>query len=100
MDEVVEALRNAWDAFSTPLRMREGFSPDRYQALRSRLEDCAAAWQGKECLPRVAVNILVDILPSMEAGIHLYGDAQQEQIREATYSLQELIWECVAVDVG
>ncbi|MBL7512003.1 hypothetical protein [Frankia nepalensis] len=80
--------------------MGEGFSVDAYRELCDRLGECAVAWREVECIPRLAANILADILPAMESVITLYGDAEKPKIREAMYSIQELIWECVAIDPG
>jgi hypothetical protein len=100
MPDVVTGLTDAWEAFAVPLRMRDGFDEAAFTALVSSLSACAREWDGADALPRRGVNVLVDILPTLEALIESYEPAVSARIREASFELQESIWECVAVDAG
>ncbi|GAA0621791.1 hypothetical protein GCM10010174_45750 [Kutzneria viridogrisea] len=79
------------------LRMNDGFDQDAYTALKDALRNLATAWEGLEDLPRLAVNVLVDIVPITEGMVHSYPEPVSTQITQATFELQELIAECVAL---
>lgn len=93
-----EALVAAWEEFSVPLRMKDGIDDQALANLKSALSDCADAWRGVDTIPRRAVNVLVDISPTMETFVQSYGEPTAGRLRETAYSLQELVWACVAVD--
>jgi hypothetical protein len=94
----VNALTAAWEDFSVPLRMKDGVDDKSLANLRSALSDCADAWNGLDAIPRRAANVLVDISPTMETFVQSYGEPMAGKLREIAYSLQELVWACVAVD--
>jgi hypothetical protein len=94
----VEALVAAWEDFIVPLRMKEGFDDKALANLTSALSGCAVAWNGLDAIPRLAVNVLVDISPTMETFVQSYGEPMADRLREVSYRLQELVWACVAVD--
>lgn len=80
--------------------MREGFDEGKYEELVDALENCAIAWRDMDQIPRRAVNVLVDIAPTMESVAGLYDEHVGQEISDAGYNLQELVWKCVAVDAG
>jgi hypothetical protein len=94
----VEELVSAWEAFSVPLRMKDGFDESSFAGLASALTHCAQAWRGSDAIPRLAVNVLVDIAPAMEALATAYEETMATRIRDAGFRLQELVADCVAVD--
>jgi allophanate hydrolase subunit 1 len=98
MSSEVDKLLEAWDAFIIPLRMREGYDESKLNALSGALHDCARVWREADHLPKIAVNVLVDIVPTVESIAYAYDDDPTAQhIRDAQAVLQEAIWECVAI---
>ena len=91
------SLIGAWENFSVPLWIRDGFDERRYEELVESLQLCAREWKDRSELPRTAVNVLVDIVSAMEATLPLYSGTEAARITEATYELQALVWNCVAV---
>jgi hypothetical protein len=96
-DEVVRLLA-AWDDFIIPLRMRDGIDAGAYASLTEALRECAVAWRDRSELPRLAVNVLVDVVPTMDGFAAAYGPEHADSIRKLTFELQELVGECVAVE--
>ncbi|QUQ64590.1 hypothetical protein [Kutzneria sp. CA-103260] len=97
MSAEVDRLLVTWDRFTVALRMNEGFNGTAYAELRSALTDLTAAWQGMDALPRLGVNVLVDIVPTVDAMTMSYPAPTSSKIGEAVFELQELIAECVAL---
>jgi hypothetical protein len=96
-EPVLAELLAAWEDFIVGLRMREGLSERAYKRLRDALGACARSWEGRESIPRLGANILVDIFPATEASADLYSDEVRTQIMEASFYLQDLVQECVGV---
>ncbi|MFC1438034.1 hypothetical protein ABUW04_07160 [Streptacidiphilus sp. N1-10] len=98
-DTATAELVAAWENFSVPMRMRDGFNEASYVALKEALAACAVTWAESDTIPRLAVNVLVDILPTMDSFVEAYENpSMRTKIREAAFDLQELIWQCVAVE--
>lgn len=93
-----ERLADAFSAFAVALRSNEGFQPELYERVVAVLRDCADAWGGAEAIPRLAVNILVDIVPVTQSAAEAYPQPTRQQILDASFKLYDLIMECVAVD--
>jgi hypothetical protein len=55
-------LAEASGDFLVALRMNEGFKDDLYKSLTSILAECEIEWWHKNCIPRLAVNVLVDLV--------------------------------------
>lgn len=96
--EPVTALLQAVEAFGVPLRSGEGFNEAGFQSLVDALRACATAWADADTIPKLAANVLVDLAPATEAASYAYRDAVAERIREASYTLADLIRDCVAVE--
>jgi hypothetical protein len=75
-------LLAAWEDFTVALRMRDGLSARAYERLRDALRACARSWEGRDSVPRLGANILVDIFPATEASADLYqGRSERESWR-------------------
>ncbi|WP_285751535.1 hypothetical protein [Lentzea sp. NBRC 105346] len=90
-------LAQTWERFVLGLRRRDGLDADALNALKEALGACAAAWAGRDSIPRLGANILVDIVPATDSNSHLYEGEVQQQIIEVMYELQDLVWDCVAI---
>ena len=90
-------LLAAWEDFIVALRMRDGVSARAYERLRNALQACARSWEGRDSVPRLGANILVDIFPATEASADLYTGEERTRIQEVSFYLQDLVRECVGV---
>lgn len=96
-DNETRCMAEAWKAFDLSLRDGHGFNEIAFNELCEALRGCSAAWAGSDVIPRLAVNIMVDIFPSTEGNAELYDAEVSEKIMESAYKLQELVWDCVAI---
>lgn len=94
----VEELTTSWERFVTPLRLNDGVNEDHLASLTKALVRCAEVWRDLDQIPRSGVHVLVGIVPAMDNLAYAYEEPMAARIREAMVSLQELVWECVAVD--
>jgi hypothetical protein len=90
-------LRAAWEDFIVGLRVRDGFSAEAYERLRGALQACASSWEGRDCVPRLGANILVDIFVATEGTADLYDGEEKEKIQEISFYLQDLVQACVGI---
>ncbi|WP_181785522.1 hypothetical protein [Streptomyces phytophilus] len=97
MEDATTRLAEAWEVFDLALRMREGLNEESLANLRQALEDCERDWRSKDQIPRLAVNILVDIFPATEGNAALYDRAEQERVMRVAFDLQDLVGRCVGL---
>ncbi|MEU4365314.1 hypothetical protein [Promicromonospora sp. NPDC023987] len=90
-------LAEAWSAFDGSLRMGPGFDADAFDALKSALSACAVAWDGLDCIPRLGVNVIIDIFPATEANAALYEGEAADRVMAAAYELHGLAGETVGL---
>lgn len=93
-------LLSAWEQFDLGLHLREGLSENAYARLCDALLTCSAAWRDLPAIPRLGVNILVDMFPATEANADLYDGDLRKRIQEIAFEIQDLIRQCVAVSEG
>ena len=93
----IEEMAEAWSAFDDALRMKKGFDEHAYARLKQAIRACADAWAASDLIPRLGVNILVDVFAATEANAGLYTGELADRVTEAAYELQGLIGECVAL---
>ncbi|OEJ36123.1 hypothetical protein BGK67_32035 [Streptomyces subrutilus] len=87
----------AWAAFDESLRMQNGFDEELYVSFKQSLQACTDAWATLDAIPRLGVNILVDVFAATEANADLYEGESADRVMEAAYELHNLIGECVAL---
>jgi hypothetical protein len=92
-----ERLAAASGDFLVALRERRGFRPDLYENVVAALRDCETAWSGSDCIPRSAVNVLVDMVPAVQAVADAYTGPEKQRIYDASFTLFDLIGQCVEV---
>src|SRR5207302_666062 len=87
------------EVFNVPLRLGEGFNEQHFNDLCTVLRFCAREWAQEPAIPKVAVNVLVDLFPAIESCSHLafYQGAESQHIRDAALMISDLVRECVAV---
>jgi hypothetical protein len=95
--EVGELLAAA-EGFAVPLRMAQGIDELALERLRTALHRCAAAWEGRDSVPRAAVNVIVDLFPAVEASSELYPEDYRARVLDAAIEISDLVRECVALD--
>jgi hypothetical protein len=93
VDELVEASL----AFTLALRSRQGFSEDWYERLVRALARCAEEWRELDCIPRLAVNVLVDLQPTMLASVDLYEPDLRARIVDAADHIGDLATDAVGL---
>lgn len=93
-----EELATAWERFHLPLQTAQGLDADALESLLGALRTCASAWQGRPELPRLGARVLIDISAEPLMSAERYDESDQAAITETVAELQELVWECVAVD--
>jgi hypothetical protein len=94
---VVDDLVDAALAFTLALRSREGFNDELYGKLVDALTRCAQEWRDEECIPRLAVNVLVDVQPVMLASAEFYERDLRSHIMEEAIRIGDVVRDAVAV---
>jgi len=92
----VDALLTAVQTFSVPLRMGDGINEVGLAELRKALRSCAEAWQYVDTVPKLAMNVLVDVYPTVEASSYLYEAEYASRIRDLAVEIADLVHLCVA----
>lgn len=82
------------------LRSGEGLDEARYDDLVRVLRRCSIEWRGAACIPRVAVNVLVDLQPAILAAADAYQEDERGRIVDRAIRLGDLIRESVALGGG
>jgi len=95
MTGIADRLMDAWGDYIVALRSNEGFKEDLYDRLVSVLRDCAPEWRDAEAIPKLAVNVLVDIVSVSQAVAESYSEPVRQRVYEASFELYDLIVECV-----
>jgi hypothetical protein len=94
----VDELLAAAEGFTVPLRMAQGVNELALERLRTALRGCAVAWEGRDSVPRGAVNVMVDLVPAVEASGGLYSEDYRTRVLDAAIEINDLVRECVALD--
>lgn len=94
-NDLLTNLETAYEAFSVPLRMGDGFSDELFSELGSVLEKCSKCWEGRDNIPKRAASIFVDAYSSMVSASYLYDEEKRQEIDMKADELADLIRECV-----
>jgi hypothetical protein len=92
---VTAELQRAAREFLVPLRLREGYSEDKFLLLCNALRNVAAAWRNSDAIPKSIAIELVDLSPALEACSYLYRDEERKQIVKASDTVADLVRDCV-----
>lgn len=98
ISQELKSLADSWKEFDLSLRMNRGLDESALMSLKHALEACALAWANLDAIPRLGVNILVDIFPATESNSNSYAGEVGERIMAIAYELQDLVSECVHID--
>lgn len=93
----LEQMAEAWAVFDDALRTMKGFNEEAYSFLKQAIGACSDSWADLDSIPRLAVNIFVDVFAATEANAGMYEGKSAERVMEAAYELHDLIGECVAL---
>lgn len=96
-DPILVELDSAWGEFIEGLRVGDGASESVFHRLSRSLEECAGAWRDRSEIPRLAVNILIDIFIATEGSSFSYPEQERTRIQEMAFRLQDLVRECVGI---
>lgn len=94
----VAHLLDATERLTVPLRNLEGIDDVALNDLRQALVECRAAWRGEGAIPRVAVNVLVDLAGAIADTESSYEPDQGKQVIQVSREIAELIRATVALD--
>jgi len=100
VSQELQFLADSWKEFDLSLRMNRGLDESALESLKSALGACASAWANLDAIPRLGVNILVDIFPATESNSNSYAGEVGERIMAVAFELQELVSDCVQIDEG
>jgi hypothetical protein len=95
-DNIVNSLFEATNEFLLPLRMGEGFDQKKYENLCDILRLCRDEWLNSEYVPKLAVEIMVDFYPLIEACTHIYKGKESERVFDAAVYVNNLAKDAVA----
>jgi hypothetical protein len=98
-DEVVRPLVDACLALTLATRERR-FDPALVDAVAEALAACELAWSGKDCIPRLAVDVLVDLQPSLLASADRYVGAERQAVIDAAIKLGDDIRAAVTTQMS
>lgn len=87
----VTELVSAIEAFLVPLRLGQGFLPDRYDAVCSSITAFGKAWADSEVIPKGAASGFVDLLTVMDSLQSQYAGKDRDQISQAAGHLFDLV---------
>jgi hypothetical protein len=90
-DECVPELIDSASQFLVALRSSEGLNETLHSRLVEALRRCADDWRDVGYIPRLAVNVLVDIQPTMLAAADAYEPDERNRIIEHAIRLGDLI---------
>lgn len=96
MTDVTNRLADAWGDYIVALRSNEGFQEDLYDRLAGALRECAAEWQDADSIPKLAANVLVDIVSVSQSAAGAYDEPVRKRIMDASFELYDLVNDCVA----
>lgn len=91
---VVRRLVAAWEAFIEAARSDESLRMDLLETLTAALRDFADAWREAHTMPRLAVKVLVRLVPETQAAADGYEDSSRQDLYDASFALEELVQDC------
>lgn len=83
--------------FVTSLRSNEGLNEALYARLVAVLRRCAEEWKEATCIPRLAVNVLVDLQPGMLAAAEAYESEVRDRIADRAIEVGDLVRDTVGL---
>jgi Mg-chelatase subunit ChlI len=96
-ERLVEELVEAVLEVTLSARSRRGIVADEIESLRRLLVACRDDWAHSNVVPRAAVNVLVDLQPSLVASADLYEEAIRCEILDLAIELGDLVRDAVEV---
>ena len=93
-EPLIAELLDSSGAFYVPLRMGEGFDESAYRRLCDALQASAAALTKDDAVPKRVVNVLIDLVPALDAARYLYRGALDERLNQAIDELSDLAQTC------
>jgi hypothetical protein len=91
-----DALNQAVEQFTVPLRMGEGMNEIALDNLRDALRLCAGAWRNTDSIPKSAALELVDLAPAIESSSYLYDEDYAARVRDVSVEIADLVRESVS----
>lgn len=91
----LEKVLESNDNFVMKVRFLGGYDEEKLQELIVLLNDLAIQWKNKDEVPKYAVNMLIDIVPSLISSSYGYSDMEErEKINKGIDDLAEAIRNC------
>lgn len=98
LDPTSARLIAASNSLTLAMHHGAGLPPALLEEMHNALKECASAWHGEECIPRAAVNVLVDLQPALWAQIEQYHDEPRVAIEEALFYLGDWVRSTVEIN--
>ena len=94
---LLEELEKRAAAFLIPLKDKEGFNEAAFQELCETLRHCAHYWADRKVLPKLAVNVFVEMNPWLVGCEALYATDIRQRMVDAEMELTDLMLSCAKV---
>ena len=91
IDKNIDLLESSFSDFAVPLRMGVGFNDELFNKFCNIVKVCKEQWAHQECIPKRAVQLLVDIYPAMLSSSHFYNESINEEINKGIDDVTDLI---------
>mgnify|MGYP000412660535 CR=1 FL=1 len=96
MIEKLKKVLEEDDGFVTKVRFLDGYDEEKLYELLRVLKDLANEWKGKDYIPKVAVNLLIDVIPALISSSYSYEGEEREKINFAIDDISEAIRTCLS----
>jgi hypothetical protein len=93
--DMLEELLVGDEGLLISLRFGDGLNKNKLEKVFNLLEEFAEEWSDEHCIPKKAVDLFIDIYPSMEATCELYDEKEEIEIMNAADKILDLIRDCV-----
>jgi hypothetical protein len=84
-------------ALTLSVRARDGIRQHEVDSLLQALHECKREWANQDAIPRIAVNVLVDLQPSLLASAELYDRTIREAIINTAILIGDRVRDAVAI---
>ncbi len=88
---IVDELVTACLDLTLHVRQMGGIEDAKLDRAIAAIQACGSAWRDRDCIPRRAVNVLVDLRPALWACEDLYEGTARQRVVDTVVRLGDLI---------